>query len=175
MPAELLGSLTDALITPPPREHPNFFQVLESAGWQLETRHAARSPDGMCHVELRLRHDLHGEPAHWHVETCEPGYGTPIGPRIWHAWFDSRTPTHLVNAFVTALADPAPLQRGMYDRTAHHSVVQRPSPLAPQQVVEAHTARLDALRAQARAARRQQPKTAVAPAKTGTTRATAHR
>ncbi|WP_053924684.1 hypothetical protein [Streptomyces chattanoogensis] len=52
----------------------------------------------------------------------------------------------------------------MYDRTAHHSVVQRPSPLTPQQVVEAHTARLDADRAQARAACRQQqrPKTATA-------------
>ncbi|TQK98983.1 uncharacterized protein DUF317 [Streptomyces puniciscabiei] len=175
VPAELLGSLTDALITPPPREQPSPFQVLESAGWQLDT-HAARSPDGMCHVELLLRRDLGDcEPARWNVETCEPGYGTPRGPRIWHAWFDSRTPAHLVNAFVTALADPAPLQRGMYDRTAHYSVVQQPSPLTPQQVVAAHTARLDALRAQARAARRRQPKTTAAPAKTSTTRATAHR
>ncbi|MCC2275582.1 DUF317 domain-containing protein [Streptomyces sp. ET3-23] len=173
VPAEVLGHLTDALITPPPREQADLFQVLESAGWRQDTQHMADSPDGMCHVELRR--DGEDALAGWHVETCEPGYGTPIGPRIWHAWFDSRTPAHLVDAFVTALADPAPLQRGMYERTAHHSVVQQPSLLTPQQVVEAHTARLDALRAQARAVRRQQPKAAAAPAKAGTTRATAHR
>lgn len=79
-----------------------------------------------------------------------------MGRQIWHARFDSRTPSRLVTAFVTALTDTGPLQRGMYDRTAHYSVVQEPSPLSPQQVVAAHTARLDALRTRARAARRRQ-------------------
>ncbi|WP_308409639.1 DUF317 domain-containing protein [Streptomyces sp. A3M-1-3] len=129
----------------------------------------------MCHI--RQRHDGGRRDAwHWHVETCEPGYGTPMDPRIWHTWIDGHAPAHLMNAFVTALAHDAPLQRGMFDRTAHHSVVQQPSPLTPQQVVEAHTARLDAVRSQARAAPRpQQPKLTSAPAKTGTSRPTARR
>ncbi|MEU3093224.1 ROK family protein, partial [Streptomyces massasporeus] len=33
-----------------------------------------------------------------------------------------------------------PLQRGMYDRTGHYSAAQEPSPLRPQQVVDAHAA-----------------------------------
>lgn len=108
----------------------------------------------MCHIELRPLGDR--DAPSWHVETREQGHGHPVGPRIWHAWFDHRTPSHLVSAFVTALTDTAPLQRGMYDRTAHYSVEQESSPLTPQQVVNAHTARLDALRIQARAARRRQ-------------------
>src|SRR5690606_41024650 len=62
----------------------------------------------------------------------------------------------LVGAFLGALADQSPLQRGMFDRTAHYSAVQEPSPLRPQQGVDAHTARVKTLRAQARAVRRQQ-------------------
>nr|WP_322784886.1 hypothetical protein [Streptomyces justiciae] len=65
----------------------------------------------------------------------------------------------------------------MYERTAHHSVVQEPSPLTPQQIVAAHTRRLDAIRAQARAARRQQqtPTAAQAPATSPAARPTARR
>lgn len=110
------------------------------------------------------------------MEVNEPGHGILRGRRLWHAAFDSRTPVHLVDAFVTSLADPAPLQRGMYERTAHHSVVQEPSALTPQQVVAAHTSRLDMIRAQARAARPQQPPTtAQAPATSPATRPTARR
>ena len=108
----------------------------------------------MCHIELRLLD--HRDTASWHIETREHGHGNLMGPRIWHAWFDHNAPSTLVSAFVTALADIAPLQRAMYDRTAHYSAVQEPSLLTPQQVVEAHAARLDALRTQARAARRPQ-------------------
>ncbi|WP_407549060.1 DUF317 domain-containing protein [Streptomyces sp. Pv4-95] len=157
VPAEVLGHLTDALIAPPPTQRPGPFQVLESAGWLLGAATAAHSADGMCHAERRAR-------GGWHIETGEPGHGSPMGPCIWHAWFDDQAPDHLVGAFITALADPAPLQRGMFDRTAHHSVVQQPSPLAPEQVVDAHTSRLDALRAQARAARRRPTATTKAPA-----------
>ncbi|MFD3910079.1 DUF317 domain-containing protein [Streptomyces sp. NPDC058603] len=95
---------------------------------------------------------------------------------MWHSWFDGHTPEDLVTAFVTALADPSPLQRGMYDRTAHHSVVQTPSPLTPEQVAEAHTNRLDTVRAQTRAAcRRQRPKPATAPTTTGAAHPAARR
>ncbi|WP_411978248.1 DUF317 domain-containing protein [Streptomyces scopuliridis] len=174
VPAEILGHLTDALIAPPPTQRPDPFQVLESAGWLLDSATAAHSADGMCHVEQRRDQD--DARAYWHIETREPGHGTLMGPRIWHAWLDGRAPEHLVSAFITALADPAPLQRGMYDRTAHHSVVQTPSPLTPEQVVEAHTNRLDTVRAQTRAARRQQrPNPATAPATTGVARPAARR
>ncbi|MEU3299707.1 DUF317 domain-containing protein [Streptomyces sp. NPDC006678] len=175
VPAEVLGHLTDALIAPPPAQQQEPFNVLEAAGWTIDAEKAAVSPDGMCRI--RQRHDSSGRDAWlWHVETCEPGYGTPMGPRIWHAWIDGQAPAHLVSAFITALAHDAPLQRGMFDRTAHHSVVQQPSPFTPRQVVEAHTARLNAVRAQARAARRTpQPKPRRATVKTGASRSTARR
>ncbi|MFJ3656508.1 DUF317 domain-containing protein [Streptomyces nigra] len=86
---------------------------------------------------------------------------------MWHAYFDERTPAHLVGSFLTALADRSPLQRGMYDRTGHYSAVQEPSPPRPQQVVETHAMRLKSLRAQARFARRQQTKPATTPAGVG--------
>ncbi|KUN00041.1 hypothetical protein AQI95_35970 [Streptomyces yokosukanensis] len=175
VPAELLAALTDALTAPSPDQHTDLFQKLRSANWQTDAQNTAHSPDGMCHIERRPARNDNGA-RFWAVETCEPGHSTPRGRRLWHAVFDSRTPIHLVNAFVTALADPAPLQRGMYDRTAHHSVVQQPSPLTPEQVVAAHTARLDAVRAQTRtAARRRQPKPATAPAHAGAARPAAHR
>lgn len=174
IPAEILASLTDALLAPTPTSQPDPLTVLKSAGWQIGPQNAADSPDAMCHVEQRADPDGHAT-AHWRVETFEPGYGSPMGPRIWHARFDSHTPEHLVTAFVTALADPAPLLRAGFDRTAHHSVVQRPSPLAPQQTVDAHTSRLNSLRAQARSARRQQAKPATAPAPAATARPAARR
>ncbi|MER0445799.1 DUF317 domain-containing protein [Streptomyces sp. Edi4] len=173
VPAEILGHLTDTLIAPPTTQRPDPFQVLESAGWARKTATAAHSADGMCHVERRP--DPDDAQGFWHVETCEPGHGTPMGPRIWHAWFDGNTPEHLVTAFVTALADPAPLQRAMFDRTAHHSVVQQPSPHTPQQTVDAHATRIDALRAQSRAARRQRTKPATTPAPTATAQPAARR
>ncbi|MGQ4435328.1 MULTISPECIES: DUF317 domain-containing protein [unclassified Streptomyces] len=176
VPAELLAAATDALVsaTAPGRSDP--FRRLQSANWPTDGPHAAHSPDGMCSVERRFI-DGHST-RFWHIEVSEPGHGvTPQGPRLWHAVFDSRTPHHLVNAFVTALADPAPLQRGMYEHTAHHNAVQEPSALTPQQVVAAHTSRLDAIRAQTRAARRHQqtPTTAQAPVTSPAARPTARR
>ncbi|MEU9246961.1 DUF317 domain-containing protein [Streptomyces sp. NPDC048385] len=153
VPAEVLGSVTDALVAPPRAEQPDPWHVLSAAGWPPDAQGKAHSPDTLCHVERPI--NSLGT-ASWLIETREQGYDHHAGPRIWHAWFDDRTPSRLVTAFVTALADTAPLQRGMYDRTAHYSAVQEPSPLTPQQVVDAHTTRLDALRFQARAARRRQ-------------------
>ncbi|MFE4055207.1 DUF317 domain-containing protein [Streptomyces sp. NPDC059096] len=162
VPAEVLGSLTDALHNAPPAEAPDPQQTLISAGWELDGQGVSRSPDGMCRVDPYPLHRQ--ETATWYVEAHEHGYGHPDGPRIWSAWFDRRTPSHLLNAFVSALADTTPLQRAMHDRTAHYSSARERSALSPQQVVDAHTARLDALRVQARAAKRRQPTTAKAPA-----------
>ncbi|MFJ8794573.1 DUF317 domain-containing protein [Streptomyces sp. NPDC102462] len=172
VPAEILGRLTDALTATPPARQPDPFQALETAGWQVDNAATAHSADAMCHVERRPDQAR----GFWHIETCRPGHGTLMGPRIWHAWFDPRTPAHLVSAFMTGLADPAPLTRGMFDRTAHYSVVQKPSPLTPEQVVKAHTIRLDAIRAQARTARRQHsPQPNTPPEAPGTARPAARR
>ncbi|MGM9380000.1 DUF317 domain-containing protein [Streptomyces antibioticus] len=165
VPAEVLAGFTDALIVPPPQQ-PDPWQPVTSAGWHRDSDGTARSPDSMCHIELRPLSEFRDRPS-WHVETREPGHGEFSGPRIWHAYFDERTPAHLVGSFLTALADRSPLQRGMYDRTGHYSAVQEPSPLRPQQVVEAHAMRLKSLRAQARFARRQQTKPATTPASVG--------
>ncbi|WP_434595827.1 DUF317 domain-containing protein [Streptomyces sp. A5-4] len=174
VPAEVLAGLTDALIAPMSASRPDPLTVLASAGWQVGPQNTAVSPDTMCHIEQRADQDDDAM-AYWHVETCEPGYGTPMGPRIWHAYFGANTPEHLVTAFVSTLAAPAPLQRAMYDRTAHYSVVQVPSPLTPQQTVDAHTTRIDSLRSHARAARRQATKPATTPAPAGAVRPTVRR
>ncbi|WP_424852591.1 DUF317 domain-containing protein [Streptomyces sp. SAI-170] len=154
VPAELIGHLTDALLDSPPTEQPDALQVLRAANWETDEQGTAHSPDGMC--RLQLRHLGGHDAPSWCIETRDRGHDGYDGPLIWHAYLHSRTPTHLVNAFVTALASSDPLQRGMHDRTAHYGVVQQPSPFTQQQVVEAHTDRLRAIRAQARAARQHQ-------------------
>ncbi|MFC9856256.1 MULTISPECIES: DUF317 domain-containing protein [unclassified Streptomyces] len=165
VPAEVLAGFTDALVAPPPQA-PDPWRPVTSAGWHRGSDGAAHSPDSMCHIELRQLSEFEDLPS-WHVETREPGHGEVSGPRIWHAYFDKHTPDHLVGSFLIALADHSPLQRGMYDRTGHYSAVQEPSPLRPQQVVDAHTKRINALRSQGRPARRQQTKPATPPAKAG--------
>lgn len=155
VPAELLAGFTDALIAPPPQQH-DPWQPVTSADWPRDSDGTARSPDSMCHIERGPLSEF-SDRLSWHIETREPGHGQFTGPRIWHAYFDERTPSHLVGAFLTALADRSPLQRGMYERTTHYSAVQQPSPLTPQQVVAAHTSRLDAIRARARTTRRHPP------------------
>jgi hypothetical protein len=179
VPAEILSGLTDALVSPPPTMPADPLRILDGAGWLIDGRGSAFSDPLGCTVERRTERGDATVPwrlparVSWHVEARDPEHSSR-GPRLWHAWFDGPTPTHLVAAFVTALADGAPLQRAMYDRTAHHGVVQKPSPLSPQQIVEAHTARLAGIRKQARAAHRQ-PKTATPPAKADTARPTARR
>lgn len=165
VPAEVLAGFTDALIVAPP-QHLDLWEPVTSAGWHRDSDGTAHSPDSMCRIELRQLNEFSARPS-WQVETREPGYGGFRGPRIWHAYFDEYTPAHLVGSFLTALVDDGPLQRGMYDPTGHYNAVQEPSPLRPQQVVDAHTTRIKALRARARAARRQQTKPATAPAKAG--------
>ncbi|MDX3525885.1 DUF317 domain-containing protein [Streptomyces sp. ID05-39B] len=169
VPAEVLAGFTDALVAPAPTEHSSPLDVVDAAGWLLDTRGAASSTDAACRLERRSDSLLS-----WQVEVHDPDRGRH-GPRLWHASFDDRTPGHLVNAFLTALVDPAPLQRGMGDRTAHHSAVQRPSPLRPEQIVEAHTDRLNSIRAKVRAARRQNSKPSTSPAAPAAARPAARR
>ncbi|MGC0400401.1 hypothetical protein RKD27_003045 [Streptomyces sp. SAI-126] len=166
VPAEVLTGFTDALIlaTPP---QPDPWEPVALADWHRDSDSTACSPDTMCRIGRRPVSEFSRGPS-WHVETREPGHGQFPGPRIWHAYFDDRAPAHLVGSFLTALVDGSPLQRGMYDRTGHYSAVQKPSRLRPQQVVDAHTARIESLRARARSARRQQTNPATTPAKAHT-------
>ncbi|MFC9228422.1 DUF317 domain-containing protein [Streptomyces decoyicus] len=163
VPAEILSAFTDALIAPAPTEQSNPLGALESSGWEVDAQNAATSPDALCHVQLRSHLGLGlGDAPYWHVEVAEQLPGR-LGARIWHASFHGHVPAHLVTAFVTALADSTPLQRGMFERTAHHSAVQEPGrPLTREQLLDAHTTRLEALRSHARAARRR-PQPAASP------------
>lgn len=167
VPAEVLAAFTDAL-NGAPSQPADPWAPVTSAGWHRDSESTARSPDSMCRIELRQFSESRELPS-WHIETSEPR-GEFSGPRIWHAYLDELTPPHLVAPFLTALADPSPLQRGMYERTGHHSAVQKPSPLLPQQVVDAHTNRINALRTQARSARRPRTKPTTTPANTNSAR-----
>ncbi|MER6566960.1 DUF317 domain-containing protein [Streptomyces sp. NPDC001093] len=162
VPAEIIGHLADALIGPVPVDQTDVLQVLREASWATGEQGTAHSPDGMCRLKPRYL-DGHAAPS-WRVETREHGHGGYDGPLIWYASFDSHTPSHLVNAFVTALADPTPLQRAMGDRTAHYTAVKSPSPLRPEQIVKAHTDRLKTIRATVRASHRQNSKPSTSPA-----------
>lgn len=173
VPVEVLAGFTDALVVRPPQQADPWQPVI-SAGWHRDSEGTARSPDSMCHIELRPLSEFRDR-LFWHVETREPSHREFPGPRIWHAYFDEGTPTHLVGSFLAALTDRSPLQRGMYDRTGRYSAEQTPSPLRPQQVVDAHTARLKSLRSQARSARRHQTKSATTPAKATPAQPTARR
>ncbi|MFD8897075.1 DUF317 domain-containing protein [Streptomyces ardesiacus] len=117
----------------------------------------------MCTIEHRPVSEPHDTPE-WHIETHETSFPSLDGRRIWHAHFHQNVSAHLVNAFVTALTDTAPLQRGMHEPTAQYRAVQEPSPLSPKQVVDAHTDRLKAITARARAARQRQTKPTPSPA-----------
>ncbi|WP_408058268.1 DUF317 domain-containing protein [Streptomyces tauricus] len=172
VPAEVLAGFTDALIAPPVHQQ-DPWQPVTSANWHRDADDAAHSPDSMCHIARRTLNEFHDRPS-WYIETREPNHGEFHGPRIWHAYFDERTPTRLVGAFLTALADRSPLQRGMYDRTGHYNAVQEPSSLSPQQVADAHTARIESLRARVRSARRQHTKPATTPVRAHTTQSAAH-
>ncbi|MBT2409342.1 DUF317 domain-containing protein [Streptomyces sp. ISL-12] len=155
VPAEVISSLTDALIDPPADAPPEPWQTVEAAGWVRAEDGTARSSDGMCVIQHRAPSEFRDAPE-WSIDTYESGDAAYPGPLIWHARFHADTPVHLVNAFVAALTDTSPLQRGMLDRTGHYSAVQEPSRLSPEQVVAAHTKRVKAIKAQDRVARHRQ-------------------
>ncbi|WP_306416043.1 DUF317 domain-containing protein [Streptomyces sp. NBRC 110465] len=77
VPAEVVTGFTDALAaSPPPPQDP--WLPLTSAGWHRDSERTARSPDSMCHIELR---QLSGSPDRlsWPVDTREPGHGEFAG------------------------------------------------------------------------------------------------
>ncbi|MET9294379.1 DUF317 domain-containing protein [Streptomyces sp. NPDC003077] len=154
-PAEVLAGLTDALTAPAPEDPPEVWAVLAERGWtcteQADGSELAVSPDELAHLTHGKRFPDDPYPP-WRIKVIEAPWAR--GP-FWEAQLHHTTPAHLLSALGAALASPEPVQRGMHDRTAY-SAHRNESPLTPEQVVEAHTRRLDAARARARAARRAQ-------------------
>ncbi|WP_129287495.1 DUF317 domain-containing protein [Streptomyces sp. GZWMJZ-114] len=143
VPAEILARLTDALVLPAPATTPSLLDVLGSRGWHIGTGFA-RSPDNRCLI------DRPSYLAGWRIDVLRHPLLDRPGAPVWTGTIPDAAPPHLAAAFVTALADPAPLLRGMYDRTHLPESRRQRSPVTSEQFVTAHTDRLRALRAAAR-------------------------
>lgn len=154
-PAEIIAGFTDALLHPAPAAEPDVWATLQAADWTYERdergNESARHPDGITTMERRAT--LTSDYFSWSADVALP---TGLGghQRLWHAYFDDRTPRHLLAAFATALTDPAPVPRGHYDVPHSHLVTQVERGAQGEQLAAAHEARLKAIRAAARKARR---------------------
>ncbi|MFD7013906.1 DUF317 domain-containing protein [Streptomyces sp. NPDC059928] len=152
-PVEVIAGFTDALLAPAPASEPDVWPVLSAAGWACERgehgNESARHPDGITTMERRAT--LTSDYFAWSAEVALPNGGGGH-QQLWQAYFDDRTPRHLLAGFATALTDPAPVQRGHYGVPHSHLVTQKPGPPG-EQLAAAHQARLKAIRAAARKAR----------------------
>ncbi|MFH8293635.1 DUF317 domain-containing protein [Streptomyces sp. NPDC018059] len=155
IPVEILAHLTDALVRPVPEQTPPIWSPLTTAGWSYERdergNEIARHPDGILSLERWAV--LPGETFHWRAQAAVPNGGGGFR-RIWHAYLDDQMPPHLIAAFTSALASDEPVQRGMYDVPHTHLVTQEQRGPQGEQLATAHEARLKAIRAAARKARR---------------------
>ncbi|MFF3640358.1 DUF317 domain-containing protein [Streptomyces sp. NPDC002564] len=171
-PVEILAGFTDALVHTPPADEPDIWPRLRAAGWTYERddrgNEHARHPDGITTMERRA--NLTSDHFAWTADVALP---TGLGghQRLWSAYFDDRTPRHLIAGFAAALIDPAPVSRGRYDVPHSHLVTQVERGAQGEQLAAAHDARLKAIRAAARRARRSSPP-AARPASAPTTEAT---
>lgn len=159
IPAEILGGFTDGLLLPPPAtDVPEVWDVLNAAGWtrtRLPDGDEARSPDGMVHIEKRPICAEVDETPRWRIEVRpDPDYGLPV----WTAWIAHCPPPHLIHGLVGALIDPAPLQRNWQQSEGHYSARRTESSVTPTAFVQAHRDRIETVRTQVRAARRQAKK-----------------
>ncbi|MGW5679702.1 DUF317 domain-containing protein [Streptomyces sp. NPDC003860] len=159
VPVEILAGFTDRLLLPPPTtDLPEVWDVLTAAGWshnRLPDGGEARSPDGSVHIEKRpIYAEVDTAPA-WRIEVRP---GPHSGPPLWTAWIAHSPPPHLIHGLVDALIDPAPLQRNWQEREGHYSARRAESSVTPTAYVQAHRDRIETVRAQARAARRQAKK-----------------
>lgn len=154
-PAEIIAGFTDTLLQPPPEVEPDIWSALQAADWTYERtdrgNEHARHPDGITTIKRWAT--LTSDHFAWTAEVALP---TGLGghDRLWQAYFDDRTPRHLLAGFATALIDPAPVSRGRYDVPHSHLVTQRERGDQGDQLAAAHDARLKAIRATARKARR---------------------
>ncbi|MFE4212172.1 DUF317 domain-containing protein [Streptomyces sp. NPDC056844] len=105
-PVELIAAATDALTDPaPPRDAPSDpYEPLRQNGWSpTPADNGLASPDDTAYLQ---RLGSTEEPGAWFVTTTL----APNRP-VWQARFGEHTPTRLITAFTTALADPKPVAR----------------------------------------------------------------
>ncbi|MEU3529119.1 DUF317 domain-containing protein [Streptomyces sp. NPDC038707] len=150
-PVEILAELTDALLGPVPEHTEDIWPLLTAAGWRYQRdahgNENASHPDGRLHLR-RLNDKSLG--FHWLAEAT---FGERH-ERVWRAWLDDHMPQHLLAAFTTALASDEPVQRSRGDVPYFHLVTQQERGPQAEQIAAEHEARLKAVRAVARKARR---------------------
>ncbi|MFE7312868.1 DUF317 domain-containing protein [Streptomyces sp. NPDC057555] len=123
-PTELVTAFTTALAHDYAQGHDTYlyggtgrhrgFQPLVDAGWRTDKGpHLSVSvaPDGLAemnHVRGALDHqaELSGYQYRWSASGGRDGYRSS-----WHATFTTHTPSHLIAATATALANPTPVPR----------------------------------------------------------------
>ncbi|MBU7598879.1 DUF317 domain-containing protein [Streptomyces sp. P38-E01] len=154
-PAEIIAGFTDALLQLPPEAEPDIRPALQSAGWTCERDNRgneyARHPDGITTLERRATSTSDS-----FVWTAAVALPTGLGSheRLWRAYFDDSTPRYLLAAFAATLTAPAPVFRGRHDVPHPSLVVQIGRGAVGDHLATAHEARLKAIRAAARKARR---------------------
>ncbi|WP_181785412.1 DUF317 domain-containing protein [Streptomyces phytophilus] len=109
-PVELIAAVTDALTDPSAQANApcDPYERLLRAGWARNAG-GIGSPDGTADIRRLGTAD---SPGAWLV-TVKLGVHQPV----WQARFGDHTPPHLIGAFTSALADPAPLLRIGYRNT----------------------------------------------------------
>ncbi|MCX5274948.1 DUF317 domain-containing protein [Streptomyces virginiae] len=154
VPAEIIAGFTDGLLHGPRRGDSSPWEHMQKAGWAVERQPdgtgQARSPAPELPISAELRPIFNDSSDHMAWRIVQPDH---IGAPIWKMWISGPVPEHLMAGLAEQLVSASPVLRGMYDLD-HYSARQNPSPLTPQQAVEAHFTRIDATRAQARSQRR---------------------
>ncbi|MFJ4338606.1 DUF317 domain-containing protein [Streptomyces sp. NPDC088915] len=157
VPAEIVAGFTDRLVAGTPRSSIGPWARMENAGWSVERRpndtREARSP-GPHQIRTEVVQVYEGTPEQmaWRIEVL-PEYG---GAPAWRMWISGAIPEYLLDGLAEQLVTTTPVVRGMYDPESH-GALQEPSGLSPEQVVEAHFARVDAFGRRVRAHRRTRP------------------
>ncbi|MFI8103417.1 DUF317 domain-containing protein [Streptomyces sp. NPDC086023] len=157
VPAEIVAGFTDRLLDGPRRSDVGPWARMEKAGWAVERR-----PDGtgearssgsrqLC-AELIDFYDEAPERMTWRIEATSEYDGPPA----WRIWISGAVPERLLDGLAQQLVTTTPVVRGMYDPESN-GARQEPSGLSPEQVVDAHFARVDAIGRRALAHRRTRP------------------
>ncbi|MFF7438967.1 DUF317 domain-containing protein [Streptomyces sp. NPDC008122] len=161
VPAEIVAGFTDRLVDGPRRSDVGPWARMEKAGWSVE-----RQPDGTGEAHSPGPHQLRAELVQvyeedptrmsWRIEAL-PEYGVPLA---WRMWISGAVPGPLLDGLTEQLVSTTPVIRGMYDLESN-GARQEPSGLSPEQVVEAHFARVDAIGRRSRTHRRTRPTTSL--------------
>lgn len=136
-PVEIIAGFTDALTRTRSAHAPNVWAPLEQQRWKTVRdpgRFTAISPDGVAWMQL---YEGQAGSMWWAGARDEQGNG-------WYATFTTSTPTHLVQAFTTALASPEPVMRPRGTIPPSPRIRMTSVSLVPSQLRAWQQARLDA-------------------------------